>query len=228
MPALSVLLKPSSSLCNMSCDYCFYCDESEKRARKSYGFMSEQTLKNVIRRTMLRAEGMISYAFQGGEPSLRGLDFFRQAVAFQKQYNKRHLTVQNAFQTNGLLIDGEWCRFFAEARFLVGLSVDGTPEIHDSLRHIRGHGGPSSDRVIRCAGQMDQYGVEYPHRGNPAARRRDRGSLFFLPEDGLELSAVYRLSRPAGRTPRPDPARPDAGSLRKIPDGPLFTVAGGP
>ncbi len=161
MPALSVLLKPSSSLCNMSCDYCFYCDESEKRARKSYGFMSEQTLKNVIRRTMLRAEGMISYAFQGGEPSLRGLDFFRQAVAFQKQYNKRHLTVQNAFQTNGLLIDGEWCRFFAEARFLVGLSVDGTPEIHDSLRHIRGHGGPSSDRVIRCAGQMDQYGVDY-------------------------------------------------------------------
>ena len=69
MPAVSVLMKPSSSMCNMSCDYCFYCDEAEKRSQKSFGFMSEQTLKNVIRRTILRAEGMISYAFQGGEPA---------------------------------------------------------------------------------------------------------------------------------------------------------------
>ena len=72
MPAISVLMKPSSSMCNMSCDYCFYCDEAQKRSQESYGFMSEQTLKNVIRKTMLRAEGMISYTFQGGEPTLRG------------------------------------------------------------------------------------------------------------------------------------------------------------
>ena len=105
MPAVSVLMKPSSSMCNMSCDYCFYCDEAEKRSQKSFGFMSEQTLKNVIRRTILRAEGMISYAFQGGEPSLRRLDFFEKAVAFQKQYNKNHLQVHKAFQTNGFAID---------------------------------------------------------------------------------------------------------------------------
>ena len=93
MPAISVLMKPSSSICNMSCDYCFYCDEAQKRSQESYGFMSEQTLKNVIRKTMLRAEGMISYTFQGGEPTLRGIEFFQKAVAYQKQYNKNAVTV---------------------------------------------------------------------------------------------------------------------------------------
>jgi len=80
MPSVSVLIKPASSLCNMSCDYCFYCDEADKRSQRSYGFMSEQTLKNTIRKTLLRAEGMASYAFQGGEPTLCGLDFFKKAV----------------------------------------------------------------------------------------------------------------------------------------------------
>lgn len=93
MPAISVLMKPSSSMCNMFCDYCFYCDEAQKRSQESYGFMSEQTLKNVIRKTMLRAEGMISYTFQGGEPTLRGIEFFQKAVAYQKQYNKNAVTV---------------------------------------------------------------------------------------------------------------------------------------
>lgn len=93
MPAISVLMKPSSSMCNMSCDYCFYCDEAQKRSQEFYGFMSEQTLKNVIRKTMLRAEGMISYTFQGGEPTLRGIEFFQKAVAYQKQYNKNAVTV---------------------------------------------------------------------------------------------------------------------------------------
>ena len=93
MPAISVLMKPSSSMCYMSCDYCFYCDEAQKRSQESYGFMSEQTLKNVIRKTMLRAEGMISYTFQGGEPTLRGIEFFQKAVAYQKQYNKNAVTV---------------------------------------------------------------------------------------------------------------------------------------
>ena len=93
MPAISVLMKPSSSMCNMSCDYCFYCDEAQKRSQESYGFMGEQTLKNVIRKTMLRAEGMISYTFQGGEPTLRGIEFFQKAVAYQKQYNKNAVPV---------------------------------------------------------------------------------------------------------------------------------------
>ena len=161
MPAVSVLMKPASGLCNLSCDYCFYCDEAEKRSQKSFGFMSLQTLKNVIRKTMLRAEGTAGYAFQGGEPSLRGLDFFRQAAAWQKQYNQNHVRVQNAFQTNGYLIDEEWCEFFREHQFLVGLSLDGTPEIHNSLRHDRKSGGATFDRISYSADLMDAYGVDY-------------------------------------------------------------------
>lgn len=161
MPALSVMLKPVSGLCNMHCDYCFYCDETEKRTKKSFGIMSEDTLKNVIRRTLPHAEGMIFYAFQGGEPLLRGLDFFRRAVALEKQYNQNRIAVYNALQTNGYEISREWCEFFRENHFLVGLSVDGTKKIHDSLRRERGTGKPTFDRVLKSAELMEEYGVNY-------------------------------------------------------------------
>lgn len=160
MPPISVLMKPSSGMCNMHCDYCFYCDEAQKRVQESYGFMSEQTLKNVIRKTMLRAEGAASYAFQGGEPTLRGLDFFEKVVAYEKQYNKQGIRVNNALQTNGYLIDENWCRFLKENHFLVGLSVDGTKETHDTYRHTKG-GEPTFDRIAHAAELMDQYGVDY-------------------------------------------------------------------
>ena len=107
MPAISVLIKPSSGMCNLQCDYCFYCDETEKRLQASYGFMSEETLKNVIRKTILRAEGMISYVFQGGEPTLRGLDFYKKVIEYEHQYNRHHIQVNNALQTNGYLLNDE-------------------------------------------------------------------------------------------------------------------------
>lgn len=93
---ISVLIKPASGICNMKCDYCFYCDEAKKRITKSYGFMTERTLRNVIRKTMLHADGMISYVFQGGEPTLRGLEFFEKVIEYQKQYNKNRVYVNNA------------------------------------------------------------------------------------------------------------------------------------
>ena len=106
MPPISVLMKPSSGMCNMKCDYCFYCDETQKRIQESYGFMSEQTLKNVIRKTMLRAEGAVSYAFQGGEPTLAGLDFYRDLVAYVTAHeNPKKLKIHYALQTNLYLIN---------------------------------------------------------------------------------------------------------------------------
>ena len=89
----------------------------------------------VSRKTILRAEGVVSYAFQGGEPTLRGIDFFKKAVAYEKQYNRNHIKVQNAFQTNGYLLDDEWCAFFKENHFLVGLSLDSIRETNDIYRH---------------------------------------------------------------------------------------------
>lgn len=109
MKNISVLIKPASGACNMTCDYCFYCDEAAKREQKFYGMMSEETLKNMIRRTMLHSEGSVSYTWQGGEPTLRGLDFFRKALYLQKKYNRNHLQVINAFQTNGYGITDEKC-----------------------------------------------------------------------------------------------------------------------
>ena len=161
MPAISVMIKPSSGMCNMSCDYCFYRDETQKRSQESYGFMSEKTLKNVIRKTMLRAEGMISYAFQGGEPTLRGLAFFQKVVEYQNQYNKNKIQVHNALQTNGLLIDEDWCRFLKENHFLVGVSLDGTKEIHDTYRHTRKEGGPTFDLVCSAIRLMESSGVDF-------------------------------------------------------------------
>ncbi|MCD8129813.1 MAG: anaerobic sulfatase maturase [Lachnospiraceae bacterium] len=160
MPAISVLMKPASGLCNMKCDYCFYCDEAAKRERESYGLMSEETLKNVIRRTMLRAEGAITYAFQGGEPTLRGLSFFEKAVAYQRKYNKMGVRVYNALQTNGYGINEDWCRFLSENHFLVGVSVDGIKETHDKYRHGK-DGSPTFDRILRATELFDQFGVEY-------------------------------------------------------------------
>lgn len=160
MPPIGVLMKPSSGMCNMHCDYCFYCDETQKRINECYGFMSEQTLKNVVRKTMLRAEGSISYAFQGGEPTLRGLDFFKKAVAFQKQYNKNGIHVSNVLQTNGYLLDEEWFRFFKENDFLIGVSVDGTKEIHDTYRRSIA-GEPTFEKVLGTIRRMDEIGVEY-------------------------------------------------------------------
>ena len=160
MAAISVLVKPASGLCNMACEYCFYCDEGKKRQEESYGLMSEETLRNVIRKTMLNADRQITYAFQGGEPSVRGLDFFRKALEYQKKYNHHGIRVDNAFQTNGFAIDEAWCRFFVENHFLVGLSVDGTREIHDRYRRDK-QGDPTYDRILKAAELMDRFGVEY-------------------------------------------------------------------
>lgn len=160
MPAITVMMKPSSGMCNMTCDYCFYCDEIQKRIQESYGFMSEQTLKNIIKKTMINADISVNYVYQGGEPTLRGINFFKKAIELQKKYNRKNLQVNNAFQTNGLAIDEEWCRFFVENNFLVGISIDGISEVHDAYRHDK-KGGNTYQRIVRATELMDDYSVDY-------------------------------------------------------------------
>lgn len=160
MPAISVLIKPSSGMCNLQCDYCFYCDETEKRLQASYGFMSEETLKNVIRKTILRAEGMISYVFQGGEPTLRGLVFYKKVIEYEHQYNRHHIQVNNALQTNGYLLNDEWCQFLKDNNFLVGLSIDGIPETHNLYRHTK-NGEPTYDQVLKSIDYLQKYNVDF-------------------------------------------------------------------
>ncbi len=160
MSAIGVLIKPASGLCNMNCDYCFYCDEAEKRKCKSYGMMSEATLKNVIRKTLLRSEGMYSIAFQGGEPTLCGLDFFKKVIEYLDKYNKNNCRISLALQTNGYGINEDWAKFFADNNFLVGISVDGIREIHNKYRHAN-DGGDTYEHVLNATKLFDKFNVQY-------------------------------------------------------------------
>lgn len=156
----SVLIKPASGLCDMRCSYCFYRDETSKREQASYGMMSEDTLKMVIKRMLLQAEGPVNFAFQGGEPTLRGLPFFEKVMEFERRFNQKGVQITNAIQTNGYALDETWCRFLRENHFLVGISLDGTQACHDRFRRSQG-GEPTYDRVRRAVRLLDDYGVDY-------------------------------------------------------------------
>lgn len=160
MPPMSLLIKPSSSLCQMRCRYCFYHSIAENREVASYGIMQEATLENLIRKALRFAEGTCSFAFQGGEPTMAGLDFFRRAVELEKQYNVNHVRISNAIQTNGYCMDEEWAAFFHDNGFLVGLSVDGYPALHDKYRPDAAGKGTSA-RVERAMTLFNKHGVEY-------------------------------------------------------------------
>lgn len=160
MPPISVMIKPASGLCNMKCDYCFYSDEAKKRTCETYGYMTEQTLKNVIRKTIRSAEYYVNYAFQGGEPTLRGIEFFEKAVKFQEKFNKHGIAVNNSIQTNGYNINEDWCKFLKNNNFLVGLSIDGTQYTHDFYRHDK-NGATTFDRIKKAAELMSEYSIKY-------------------------------------------------------------------
>ena len=160
MPPISVLIKPASGMCNIACTYCFYRDEMENRQMASCGFMTEESLKNLMRRTLPRAEYTASYAFQGGEPTLRGVEFFKKVLEYEKKYNKRGVNIQNSLQTNGLLLNDDWCEFLKENHFLVGVSVDGIQKTHDLYRLDQGQKG-TYDKVLKGISLLEKYKVDF-------------------------------------------------------------------
>ncbi len=136
MRRIRFLIKPASSLCNLRCRYCFYEDEANHRGQKSLGVMSEATADALLRRAFSAVEpgGEIGFAFQGGEPTVAGLTWFRRFVEKAEAQRPPRVSVQYAIQTNGVLLDGEWASFLAEKRFLVGLSMDGEKALHNLYR----------------------------------------------------------------------------------------------
>ena len=142
---LSFLIKPASSLCNLRCKYCFYEDESENRSQKCYGIMSKETADRLIASAVdATCDGaMISVGFQGGEPTMAGLDYFRHFIEEEKKYPSRRFT--HSIQTNGYAIDESWAAFLAQNNFLVGISVDGYKDLHD-LHRLTPSGEGSFDR----------------------------------------------------------------------------------
>ncbi len=160
METLSLLIKPASGNCNMRCRYCFYADVVSARETPNRGVMTPETLETLVRRAFEEATALVSFGFQGGEPMLAGLDFFRMLMALEKRYNARGIQVMNAIQTNGTLIDAEWARFFAENRFLVGLSIDGSRQTHDALR-MDARGDDTHARCLKAAKLLTDAGAEF-------------------------------------------------------------------
>lgn len=160
MPPMNLLIKPASGLCNVRCDYCFYRDVAQNRARCEYGLMTEETLEQVIKQTFAFAEQECTIAYQGGEPTLAGLPFFEKSMELQKNYNKNHIPVHNAIQTNGVGLNVEWAAFLKEHGFLVGLSLDGRKKTHDRYRKTA-EGAGTFYQVLQAAELLRKHGVEF-------------------------------------------------------------------
>ncbi len=145
----SLLIKPAGPDCNMACAYCFYREKSGIFPDTPAPRMSEAVLEETVKQLMNDGGPSVNFGWQGGEPTLMGLDFFRKAVELQSRHG-RGKTVANGLQTNGVLLDRKWAGFLREYKFLVGLSLDGPEPIHDRYRKTGG-GGPSWKTVVEKA-----------------------------------------------------------------------------
>jgi uncharacterized protein len=153
----SVLVKPAGPDCNLRCNYCFYRQKAGLFEGKQHR-MSDRLLEAMI--SQLMAMGVTTFSWQGGEPALMGLDFYRRIVELEIEYGAPGTSVSNAFQTNGTLLDADWARFFAEYNFLVGLSIDGPARLHDHYRKDTSGKG-THKRVMDVAKLLRDNGVEF-------------------------------------------------------------------
>lgn len=143
----NIIIKPVGSTCNLDCSYCFY------KNKKTKGLMSDEILSSFIKQyNKLKPLGILEFAFQGGEPMLAGIDFFKNVLKLQKELNR---DFTNSIQTNGILLNREWCEFLRDNKFLVGISLDGPKEIHNKFR------GNSYSNVENAINLLKEYGVEF-------------------------------------------------------------------
>jgi uncharacterized protein len=156
-----VMVKPGSSTCNLDCKYCFYLSKETLPNGPGAGRISPAVLEQLIQQYIAGVTGSeVVFSWQGGEPTLLGLDFFRKVVALQARYKKPFQVVQNDLQTNGTRINEEWGAFLKEHRFLVGLSIDGPRELHDQYRVTKG-GRPTFDQVFHTVKLLQRFGVPF-------------------------------------------------------------------
>lgn len=162
MKYLSFLIKPASSLCNLRCKYCFYEDEAVNRMQHSMGIMQEDLADTLITQAfeVIDQDGMITFAFQGGEPTVAGLSFFQHFVAKVKACCPPQVSVNYSIQTNGTLLNENWAKFLKDEHFLVGLSLDGFRDAHEAHR-VDPNGNGTWKKVLATKALLDKYEVEY-------------------------------------------------------------------
>lgn len=185
-----VMAKPVGSTCNLDCTYCYYLSKETLPGGPATGRMSDEVLERFIEQYIAASPGPeVVFSWQGGEPTLLGLDFFRKVVALEKKHARPGQKIQNDLQTNGTLLNEEWCAFLKEHRFLVGLSIDGPRELHDHYRVTKG-GRPTFDLVFAAAKLLQRHGVPFNtltcvHRFNA---KRPKDVYQFLRQ---ELGSTY-------------------------------------
>jgi uncharacterized protein len=154
------MAKPTGARCNLECAYCFFLKKEQLYPGSSFS-MSDETMEQYLRQTIAaHSAPEVTIAWQGGEPTLMGLDFFKRAVDIEKDALRPGMSVENTLQTNGVLLDDQWCEFLHEKKFLVGLSMDGPREMHDAYRRNKA-GDSVFDRVMRAARLMQKHRVEF-------------------------------------------------------------------
>jgi len=160
---LHVIAKPTGPICNIRCRYCFYLEKEKLYPQGERWKMTDETLAAYVRQ-YLEAQPehveQIDFAFQGGEPTLMGIDFFRRVVELQRRYARPAMQIHNSLQTNGVLIDDHWCEFLKQHDFLVGLSIDGPADLHNRYRLDR-KGEGTFDRVARAMDLLAKHEVEF-------------------------------------------------------------------
>lgn len=180
-----VMAKPLGPVCNLRCEYCYYLEKEALYPEVKDYRMTDEVLESFVRQ-YIRAQPIpeVPFVWQGGEPTLLGLDFFRRALDLQKKYGGEKW-ITNALQTNGTLLTDEWCEFLAGHNFLVGLSLDGPEDLHDRHRLDRG-GAPTFRSVMRGLDLLKKHSVEFNVLA-VVAREHSRRAL-----------DVYRFLRGAG------------------------------
>jgi anaerobic sulfatase-maturating enzyme len=155
-----VILKPIGSVCNLACKYCYYLEKSQYYSATKNHIMTDDLLERFIDEYInCQTMGEVLFTWHGGETLMRPISFYRKAVELQKKY-ARGRRIANCIQTNGTLLNDEWCRFFKDNSFLVGISIDGPQEFHDEYRKTR-QGGPSFTKVMKGVELLKKHGVEY-------------------------------------------------------------------
>ncbi len=159
-PAFTVMAKPSGPACNLQCHYCFYTEKQHLFPGNPNPAMPDEILEQFIKQKIeAHASSQVNFAWQGGEPTLLGVSYFERVVELQKKYAKGK-SITNSFQTNGVLIDDAWCRFFARNHFLIGISIDGPRHLHDRHR-VNKSGHSSFDQVNRALKLLKENRIEF-------------------------------------------------------------------
>ena len=155
-----MMIKPRGAICNLDCSYCYFLKKEALYPSSNFR-MSDEVLENFTRQ-YIRSQRvpLVTFGWQGGEPTLMGIEFFQKAVQFQKKYAPPGMKIENALQTNATLLNDEWCQFFKEHQFLIGVSLDGPREVHDYYRKNKGGEG-SFDSVIQGLEKLKEFDVEF-------------------------------------------------------------------